>query len=135
MLLPVLTFDFGGLLKAVVCKDLASFSSGINPSSAAGAAVGVVVAAHGYPEASSGPVPVTLASDASLDHTEVFHVSTFRDKDGSLQVRGGRRFTVVGRGAHIRAAAERAYAMAAGVRFKGAWYRRDIGRKFLEAPS
>jgi phosphoribosylamine--glycine ligase len=134
-LLPVLTFDFGKLLKAVVYKDLASFSTGINPSSAAGAAVGVVVAARGYPEASSGPIPVTLASDASPDHTEVFHASTFRDKEGSLQARGGRCFTVVGRGAHLRAAVERAYARVAAVRFKGAWYRRDIGRKFLEAPS
>ena len=64
VLLPVLPFDFGGLLKAVISKELASFAAGINTSSAVGAALGIVIAGQGYPDASGGPVPVTIAGDA-----------------------------------------------------------------------
>ncbi|MGO9410632.1 MAG: phosphoribosylamine--glycine ligase [Spirochaetia bacterium] len=135
VLLPVLPFDFGGLLKAVISKELASFAAGINTSSAVGAALGIVIAGQGYPDASGGPVPVTIARDALPDHTEVFHASSFRERDGTLHVRGGRCFTVVGRGADLRGAAERAYAMVEKIRFTGGWYRRDIGRKFLGAPT
>jgi phosphoribosylamine--glycine ligase len=133
VLLPVLPFDFGGLLEAVISRELASFASGIDTSSAVGAALGVVIAGQGYPDTSSGPVPVAVTRDASSNHTEVFHASTFREPNGALYVRGGRCFTVVGHGADLKGASERAYAMAKKIRFTGSWYRRDIGRKLLES--
>lgn len=132
VLLPVLPFDLGGLLKAVIDRDLKSFASSVETASPVGAALGVVVAARGYPEASSPPVPVELPCDAKPDHTHIFHASTFRE-NGSLHVRGGRCFTVVGQGSNLKEASDRAYALVEGIRFAGGWYRRDIGRKFLGA--
>ncbi len=131
VLLPVLSFDFGGLLRAILEKDLTSFSSGIDTASPVGAALGVVMAARGYPETSSGPVPVQALCEGKADCTHLFHASTFRREDGTLCVRGGRCFTVVGRGADLRSAADRAYEAAKAVRFDGGWYREDIGRKFF----
>ena len=132
VLMPSLPVDFGGLLEAAFSRELRSFASGINASSAVGAALGVVIAGQGYPETSGSPVPVKLIINSSPDHTQVFHASTFREEDGSLHVRGGRCFTVVGHAASLSEAAARAYALAQEIRFKGSWYRRDIGRKFLE---
>jgi len=134
VLMPVVSFDLGGLLQAVLEKRLRSFGSDSEPGTPVGTALGVVIAAHGYPEASSGPVPVELPRDATPDDSFVFHASTFRQEKGSLSVRGGRCFTVVGRGPDLTVAAERAYALAEKIRFKGSWYRHDIGGKFLGAP-
>jgi phosphoribosylamine--glycine ligase len=131
-LMPVLPFDLGGLLEAALSRNLASFASGINASSPVGAALGVVIAGQGYPESSGGPVPVRLAAGPASDHTHVFHASTFREKDGSLHAKGGRCFTVVGHAADLKGAAERAYSLAEKTAFAGSWYRRDIGRKFME---
>ncbi len=132
VLLPVLPFDLGSLLKAVLDRDLATFAANVETATPVGAALGVVVAAAGYPEAPSEPVPVELPCDTKPDHTHVFHASTFNE-NGSLHVRGGRCFTVVGRGKNLKDASDRAYALAEKIRFTGGWYRRDIGRKFLGA--
>jgi len=131
VLLPVLPFDLGGLLKAVMERNLKSFAAGVDTSSPVGAALGVVLAARGYPEASSEAVPVQILTDGRPDHTHLFHASSFRNGDGSLCVKGGRCFTAVGRGTDLQEAARRAYAVADKVRFDGGWYRSDIGRKFF----
>jgi len=44
---------------------------------------------------------------------------------------GGRCFTAVGMGGDLEEASSRAYAAADAVSFDGAWFRRDIGRKFM----
>ena len=131
-LMPVLPFDLGELLEACVGKELAAFASGRDTSSPAGAALGVVIAGEGYPDSSIGPAAVRLAPGLP-EHTQVFHASTFRQKDGALYAKGGRCFTAVGHAADLAAAAARAYALAEKITFKGSWYRRDIGRKFMEA--
>ena len=131
VLLPVLPFDLGGLLKAVMERNLRSFAAGVDTSSPVGAALGVVIAARGYPEASSEAVPVQILTDGRPDHTHLFHASSFRNGDGSLCVKGGRCFTAVGRGTDLQEAARRAYATADKVRFDGCWYRSDIGREVL----
>ncbi|HUI71664.1 MAG TPA: phosphoribosylamine--glycine ligase [Spirochaetia bacterium] len=135
VLLPVLPFDFGGLLEAVFEKRLRSFVVDMDPAKPAGAALGVVIAAHGYPETSSPPVPVELPREPTPENTHLFHASTFRKPNESLYVRGGRCFTAVGEGPDLAAAARRAYALAETIRFPGSWYRHDIGRKFLEVPT
>ncbi|HTP58318.1 MAG TPA: phosphoribosylamine--glycine ligase [Spirochaetia bacterium] len=133
VLMPVLPFDLGGLLKACFKKELAAFASGINTSSPVGAALGVVIAGQGYPETSSNPAPVRLPAGPGPDHAHIFHASTYRETDGTLHAKGGRCFTVVGHAADLKAAADRAYALAERISFTGSWYRRDIGRKFMEA--
>ena len=131
VLLPVLPFDFGLLVTAIVEKKLPSFASHAGTSSPQGAALGVVIASEGYPETAGPSAAVTLIESAAADHTYLFHASTRRDPDGIVRTHGGRCFTAVGVGADLRAAAERAYAGAQRIRFDGCWFRRDIGRKFI----
>ncbi len=88
------------------------------------AAVDVVLASRGYPEA---PEKGHLIS--GLDHAEdalVFHAGTRRSGEGIVTA-GGRVLNVVGRGPTVDAARGRAYAAAAQIDFEGKVYRRDIG--------
>jgi phosphoribosylamine--glycine ligase len=130
VLLPVLGCDFGALLEAMASGSLASF----DPAALDGlkAALGVVVAARGYPGPSSRGVPVDSLPSVSAESAIVFHASTSVGTDGRLLTGGGRCFTVVGLGADLRSAADKAYEAATRVRFDGGWFRRDIGRKFFE---
>ncbi|MFA6690316.1 MAG: phosphoribosylglycinamide synthetase C domain-containing protein, partial [Sphaerochaetaceae bacterium] len=45
---------------------------------------------------------------------------------------GGRCMTVVGMGANILEANQKAYEAVEQIHFDGAWYRKDIGNKFFE---
>jgi phosphoribosylamine-glycine ligase len=94
-------------------------------------ALGVVVAGRGYPGSSEKGKLVELQIPGRNDGALVFHASTGRDSAGRIVTGGGRSFTVVGRGKDLAAASAAAYDAAPGVRFDGAWYRGDIGRKFI----
>lgn len=133
VLMPVLGCDFGGLLEAMTSGSLASFAPGADrlPSGPA-AALGVVIAARGYPGPTAKGVPVDPLPSLEPQKAVIFHASTSLGADGRLLAGGGRCFTAVGLGADLRGAADRAYDAAARVRFDGGWYRRDIGRNFTE---
>jgi phosphoribosylamine--glycine ligase len=94
-----------------------------------GAAVGVVVASEGYPDAPvtgrdlEGAEPSAPADDDPL----CFHAATRRRPDGSFQTAGGRVVTLVGRGSTVAEARAAAYRGAADVRLDGGRYRSDIG--------
>jgi phosphoribosylamine--glycine ligase len=91
--------------------------------------VGVVLASAGYPGHVDIGKPVAgLDAAESLSDVLVFHGATRRDDDHVVTA-GGRVVTVVGRGADVGGAIERAYAGAAAIRFEGVQMRRDIGRK------
>jgi phosphoribosylamine--glycine ligase len=59
---------------------------------------------------------------------QVFQAGTRRDGEGRLVTAGGRVLTVCALGADRADAAAAAYAAARGIRFRGAQYRKDIGR-------
>jgi len=91
-------------------------------------ALGVVLAAQGYP----GKV---RTGDAISGHdtpfgpeTKVFHAAT-RAEDGRVLTAGGRVLTVCALGTGIDAAQKRAYAAAEKIHFDGMFYRRDIGHR------
>lgn len=93
-----------------------------------GAAVGVVLAAHGYPQAPrlgdeiaglDGPLPAGV---------QVFHAGT-RRVDGKLVTAGGRVLTVCAQAPSVDAARALAYEAAERVRFEGRHFRRDIAAK------
>lgn len=109
-----------GVAKGALCSLRPRFSDRV--------ACGVVVAAPGYP----GPYPKSLRVDLggpkSVDSL-LFHASTTRGADGAVLTGGGRCFTAVGLGESWDAARTRAYELAAGIRFEGAWFRPDIGEK------
>jgi phosphoribosylamine---glycine ligase len=101
------------------------------------AAVCVVLAARGYPDA-----PETGKEVHGLDALEgesdvmVFHAAT-ANRDGKVVTVGGRVLGVTALGANLDAAAERAYESVQKISFDGMHYRTDIGqqaRARLHAP-
>jgi phosphoribosylamine--glycine ligase len=94
-------------------------------------AVGVVMAAGGYPdEYRTGDEITGLPTTESPDH-KVFHAGTGRDASERIVTRGGRVLCVVGSGTTVSAAQAEAYRVAAQIRFKDAHYRRDIGHRAI----
>ena len=91
------------------------------------AAVCVVVAAAGYPEAPRTGDPITGVDAAGAD-VIVFHAGTAM-KDGALVSAGGRVLGVTGLGADVEAARAAAYAAVDRIGLAGMQVRRDIGRR------
>ncbi len=99
-------------------------------------ALGVVMAAHGYPAAPrKGDVIRGLPALPSADGHEgesavVFHAGTQATPDGTV-TSGGRVLCVTALGDSVKAAQQHAYALADHIAFDGAQYRRDIGWRAL----
>ncbi len=97
------------------------------------AAVCVVMASEGYPGPYPKGVPIEGLDDVGeMTGVKVFHAGTARDADGRWVTAGGRVLGVTARGEHIAAARERAYEAVRRIRFAGAHYRTDIGRRAAE---
>jgi phosphoribosylamine--glycine ligase len=93
------------------------------------AALGVVIAAPGYPEApQKGEVITALPGDS--DECTVFHAGT-ELRDGRVIVTGGRVLCVTALGESVRFAQHRAYQAVDEVQLAGAQFRRDIGWRAL----
>ena len=93
-----------------------------------GAAVAIVLAAAGYPEAVRRGDRIS-GFEAVVDGGDlVFHAGTRRDADGTFLTNGGRVLAVVGRGTDLGTAADRAEAAANTVSFRGSQRRTDIAR-------
>jgi phosphoribosylamine--glycine ligase len=94
------------------------------------AALGVVMAAQGYPDAvRSGDVVHGLSAAAALPG-KLFHAGT-KLQEGHVVTHGGRVFCAVGLGATVAAAQRQAYALVESVQFDGALFRRDIGYRAI----
>jgi len=92
-------------------------------------ALGVVMAAAGYPEAPRrGDAIHGLARDS--DDTHVFHAAT-ENRAGQVVTAGGRVLCVTALGDTVRLAQKRAYEAAGRIRFDGMQFRRDIGHRAL----
>ncbi|MEE4278267.1 MAG: phosphoribosylamine--glycine ligase [Halieaceae bacterium] len=93
-------------------------------------AVGVVLAARGYPGAYDKGLAIDgLGGDA--DDCRVFHAGTGLD-DGRVVTTGGRVLCVTALGEDIAAAQAAAYAGIEGISWAGMQYRRDIGWRALQ---
>lgn len=95
------------------------------------AALCVVLAAEGYPEA---PQAGSIIRGAEADFGEdvvVFHAGTARGADGSLVACGGRVLNVCARGADLEEARRRAYAVVDKIDWPEGFHRRDIGWRAL----
>jgi phosphoribosylamine--glycine ligase len=124
VVLPLLETPLAGLLHAAATGTLAD-----QPPLRwrDGAAVTVVVAAPGYPEAPRTGSPVTGA-----DGEGVLHAGTTSAPDGTVVSAGGRVLSVVGQGPDLAAARQAAYERVAGVRLAGAHWRTDIALAAVE---
>jgi len=94
------------------------------------AALGVVLAAHGYPEEPRKGDRIEGLPKPSED-CRVFHAGT-RLEGGKPVTNGGRVLCVTALGHSVRSAATRAYEAIEGIRFDGMQYRRDIGHRALK---
>ncbi|MBK9245491.1 MAG: phosphoribosylamine--glycine ligase [Burkholderiales bacterium] len=92
-------------------------------------ALGVVLAAAGYPEAPRTGDPL-IGLPADSEDCVIFHAGT-RVLDGQFATSGGRVLTVTALGDSVRAAQRRAYDAVAQVRFAGQQYRTDIGHRAI----
>jgi phosphoribosylamine--glycine ligase len=92
-------------------------------------ALGVVIAAEGYPDAPrKGSLITRLPADS--DDCVTFHAGTAM-ADGQLAVAGGRVLCVTALGDTVRVAQKIAYGAVDQVFFPGMQYRRDIGHRAL----
>lgn len=94
----------------------------------------VVLAAGGYPGAyQKGAVITGLEGLKGKEDVFVFHAGTGQNERGELVTAGGRVLSVTALGATLKQAQEKAYEVVYEVRFEGAHFRKDIGRKALES--
>lgn len=94
-------------------------------------ALGVVMAAHGYPlHPRKGDVIHGLPQAA--EDVVVFHAGT-QKQDGTTVTSGGRVLCVTALGNTVKAAQQRAYEVARGIDFDGAQYRKDIGYRAIKS--
>jgi phosphoribosylamine--glycine ligase len=97
------------------------------------AALGVTLAAHGYPEAPrKGDAIAGLDRVTAETHPDVkvFHAGTAHDGE-RVVASGGRVLTVTALGDSVRQAQRAAYAAIADIHFDGMQYRSDIGYRAL----
>ena len=95
------------------------------------AAVCVVMASEGYPaDYRKGDLISGLDAAAAIEDLYVFHAGT-GDKDGAFVTSGGRVLGVTGRGKTVAEAIAKAYEGVAAIKWPGAHFRRDIGKKAL----
>jgi phosphoribosylamine--glycine ligase len=94
------------------------------------AALGVVLAASGYPEApKKGDAIRGLPKNG--DDFHVFHAGTI-EKNGNAITNGGRVLCVTALGDKVKIAAERAYEVVEQIRFDGMQFRKDIGHRAFQ---
>jgi len=94
------------------------------------AALGVVMAAAGYPGSYARGARITGLDADFDDDQKVFHAGTALDGD-DIVTSGGRVLCVVGLGDSVAKAAARAYAATDRIHWDGAYLRRDIGHRAI----
>jgi phosphoribosylamine--glycine ligase len=98
------------------------------------AALGVVIAAGGYPDNPSKGREITGLVEAARLPGKIFHAGTTRVDDRVLTA-GGRVLCAVALGETVRAAQQDAYALVDAVHFEGMQCRRDIGYRAIARES
>jgi len=90
------------------------------------AALGVVMAAGGYPAAYRKGDPISGLDRADGEDLKVFHAGTAL-RDGQVVTNGGRVLCVTALGTSVSAAQQRAYQGVQDISWDGVYYRTDIG--------
>ncbi|SFW71281.1 phosphoribosylamine--glycine ligase [Luteibacter sp. UNCMF366Tsu5.1] len=94
-------------------------------------AIGVVIAAGGYPGKVRAGDPIDGADIDFGADVKVFHAGTAEGSEGRPVTAGGRVLAVCALGDDIASARERAYAAVDRIHFDGAFHRRDIAYRAL----
>ena len=130
VVLPLLKSDLLTVMQAVTAGTLRDVPVVFD----AGAACCVVLASGGYPGSYEKGKAITVTDPAALnaEGVTVYHAGDAL-RDGNLVTSGGRVLGVTCRAGTLREAVDGAYRAAAGVTFEGAFCRRDIGARALQA--
>ncbi|MEH6445811.1 MAG: phosphoribosylamine--glycine ligase [Oceanospirillaceae bacterium] len=93
-------------------------------------AVGVVMAAGGYPDSYAKGTPITIEDNQQSD-TKVFHAGT-QLQDGKLVTSGGRVLCIASLGESVTQAQQKAYTAVANIHWDKAFYRSDIAYRAID---
>ncbi len=121
----------GDLLEALAAAASGSVA-GLGLSAGPAAAVTVVLAAPGYPDAPENGIPLAGLDRAEADGALVFHAGTALRR-GELVSAGGRVLDVTALGESVAEARERAYGAVERIEFPGVQYRHDIALRAVHA--
>ena len=91
----------------------------------------VVMASEGYPGEYKTGAPISGIREAEECGAQVLHAGT-KMQNGELLSAGGRVLGVVGKGDNLKTAIDIAYAGVKKIKFAGAQFRTDIGKKGLD---
>jgi len=94
-------------------------------------ALGVVLAAKGYPGSYQSGLPIHGLPVEETPGRKVFHAGT-ADKDGEIVTAGGRVLCATALGDNVAEAQRAAYDLASRIHWDGAYYRTDIGYRAIE---
>jgi phosphoribosylamine--glycine ligase len=119
--------DFPALCEAALNGTLSRFEVRWD----ARPALGVVMAAGGYPNAFRTGDPISGLEVAAGLPGKIFHAGT-RAKDGQIVTAGGRVLCAVGLGDSVGAAQRQAYALVHAIHWNLVQYRLDIGYRAIE---
>ncbi|HTE66402.1 MAG TPA: phosphoribosylamine--glycine ligase [Candidatus Binatia bacterium] len=130
VLLPLLDGELAAALLGAALGDRGAMEGSLG--AAAAAAVGVVIAAAGYPEAPVGGAALEGAEPSGPDDGGPllrFHAGTRRAPRGAYEASGGRVITIVGTGADLASARDVAYRGVAESSLDGGQHRSDIAQR------
>jgi phosphoribosylamine--glycine ligase len=133
VLLPLLDGELAAALRGVARGDRGAMEGSL--AMGGGAAVGVVIAADGYPEAPVAGATLEGAEPSGPDDGGPllrFHAGTRRSSRGGYEASGGRVVTIVGIGADVASARDVAYGGVAECSLDGGQHRTDIARREVE---
>ena len=125
MVLPLLESDLLTIMLA--CRNGTLADTEVKFSD--GAACCVIMASSGYPEHYEKGFAITMPAETAANT----YVAGAKRENDRLLTSGGRVLGVTATAADLKSAVEKAYERVESVQFENAFYRRDIGRRALEA--
>ena len=128
VVLPLLKTDLLIVMQAVHDETL----SDLNVEFSSDSAACVILASGGYPQAYKKGFVMNFGNAENLPDITVYHAGTAL-KDDELVTAGGRVLGVTATGEDLPAALKKAYAAVSGINFDGAFCRKDIGARALQA--
>ena len=95
------------------------------------AAIGVVLAAGGYPEAYNKGDVISGLPQSETAGEKVFHAGTKLNDKGEVATNGGRVLCATALGNTVTEAQQRAYALTKTISWNGSFYRNDIAYRAI----
>ena len=129
VVLPVLDTDIVDIMEAIYDEKLDEIDIKWKDEACAC----VVMASGGYPKKYATGLEISgLDNNGQVENAFVYHAGT-RFEDGKFLTAGGRVLGVTATGENLEKALEKAYEAVGKINFENAHYRKDIGKKALDA--